>query len=396
MAKLLQLSVVWRLAQLAGEASTVSSVTNRRPTLAQVAKAAGVTPGTASLVLNQRPGTRITPATAERVRAAAAELGYHPDPTARSLRTGKSRTIGFISDEVATTRFASALIRGAIDVAEKSNNLVLINECSFDPKRLDAAVSALVSRRVDGLVFALMKSRHVTVPRLPASLKAVIANGTATVAGTDWQLPAVLPDETVSGASAAEYLLARGHRRIALVGRDEAACDSEVSVCISVRMASIDAALAAAGVELALEVPGSVWEPPLGAQAFAAIRDFNRAHADAPITAVIAGNDRIAFGLFQAAAHAGVRIPEELSVISFDDEVLASYLDPGLTTMALPYLEMGRRAAQLVLEPTELRGVKRVHTGAAAHARMFPGPVGEAFVVDMPLVERASVSAPRG
>lgn len=368
-----------------------------RPTLQQVAQLAGVAPGTASLVLNRRPGTRISEATAERVRRAADKLGYFPDPTARSLRTGKSLTIGFVSDQVATTRFASAMIRGAIDVAERAGNVVLISECAFDGPHLNEAVSALVSRRVDGLIFALMKARHVTVPRLPDSLKAVIANGTATVAGTDWRLPAVLPDEAVSGERAARYLLERGHRRIALLGRDESAADPKTSVCIGVRMASIDAAFARAGVEIALEVPGGVWEPPLGAQGCAEVRRFNEQHPQDPITAVIAGNDRIAFGFFQAAARAMLRIPEDISVISFDDEVLASYLEPGLTTVALPYLEMGRKAAQLVLTPRELRGEKMGRECNRPRGLTETGPAGaagEALLVDMPLVARSSVAGP--
>lgn len=374
---------------------------SRRPTLAQVAKEAGVSPATVSLVLNKRPGTRISEATARRVRAAADKLGYRPDPTARSLRTGRSLTVGFVSDEVATTRFASALIRGSIDVAERSGNLVLINECPFDAERLERAVGGLVSRRVDGIIFALMQARHVTVPRLPDSMKAVIVNGTATVAGTDRQLPAVLPDEPVAGRRAAEYLLARGHRRIALVGRNDEMLDPSVSVCVPVRMAAVDSAMAEAGLDLTMEVQGSVWEPPLGARAFERVQAFNAEHPEEPVTAVIAGNDRIAFGFFQAAAHAGVRIPEEISVMSFDDEVLASYLDPGLSTVAIPYLEMGRAATELVLEPRKMRGRKHTRTGvqaeeARAAAAAFPGPVGEAYLVDMPLVERESVAPVRG
>lgn len=371
-----------------------------RPTLQQVARLAGVAPATASLVLNRRPGTRITPATAQRVRDAAQELGYFPDPTARSLRTGKSLTIGFVSDEVATTRYASALIRGAIDVADRAGNVVLINECDFGKSRLEQAVGALVSRRVDGLIFALMKARHVTVPRLPDSLKAVIVNGTATVAGTDWRLPAVLPDESVAGERAVTHLLECGHRRIAVIGRDEvAAASPEVSVCIGVRFAGIDTALAGAGLQPVLEVPGGVWEPPLGARGFHEVSQFNSDHPGEPITAVIAANDRIAFGFFQAAAHAGVSIPEDVSVISFDDEVLASYLDPGLTTVALPYLEMGQKAAQLVLQPRELRGEKmsRAYNRPRALADERPaGATGEALLVDMPLVERCSVAKADG
>lgn len=344
----------------------------KRVTIAQVALAAGVSVTTVSLVLNNKPGSRIAPATAKKIRAAAQELGYLADPTARSLRTGRSRTIAFISDEVTTTRYASALIRGTLDVAAEHDHLVLMAETPFDSPGLPAAIDALAARRVDGFVFALMRSRHVRIPRLPRQTPAVIVNGTATVDDTDWVLPSVLPDELTAGHTAASHLLDAGHRRIALVGRSAELLDPQVSVTITHRLAGIDQALAHAGLTTAFEVEGAAWEPELGYRAGHQIAEFNAAHPDDPVTAVICANDRIAFGLY----HSGLNAPDSMSVVSFDNEELASYLHPGLNSVQIPYLEMGRIAATLILEPTALRSHKNT---------------GDALLVNMPLVTRQSV-----
>ena len=100
----------------------------KRVTLAQVAKRSGYSPTTVSLVLADRPGTRIAEATAEKIRATAAEMGYSADPRARSLRTGRSETLGFISDKVTITRYASAMIAGAVNQAQADGRVVLISE----------------------------------------------------------------------------------------------------------------------------------------------------------------------------------------------------------------------------------------------------------------------------
>ena len=111
-----------------------------RVTLADVAERAGVSKTAVSLILNDRPGSRLSQELATRVRAAAAELNYRPNPAARSLRLGKTEIVGFVSDEVSITRYASAMIRGALDVAQQHDHTVLIAETGSDPERRDQAV----------------------------------------------------------------------------------------------------------------------------------------------------------------------------------------------------------------------------------------------------------------
>lgn len=139
---------------------------SKRTTMADVAAHLGVSVATVSMALSDRPDSRIPEETKERVRTAAAELGYAPNAAARSLRTGRSRSIGFISDEVMITRFASAMIRGVLDVADERGHAVLMAETDRRPDRLVRAVDALSAQRIDGLVLGLMHARRITVPEL--------------------------------------------------------------------------------------------------------------------------------------------------------------------------------------------------------------------------------------
>jgi len=329
----------------------------KRATLADVAQLAGLSTTTVSMVLNDRPNTRLSQDAADRVRSAAAKLNYRPNPAARGLRLGKTRTVGFISDEVTITRYASAMIRGLLEEAEKRDHTVLISESGRRADRIASALDLMLDRQADGIVFGLMGAKQIDVPVL-ADLPVVIANATSSPGH-----PCVLPDEYRAGYDAAKYLLDRGHRRIGFIGRSEALLDPALSATIGSRYAGLDAAMTEAGVSFAHQVDGRHWEPDFGYSGAREILD------QAEVTAIISANDRVALGVYQAAQERGLRIPEDLSVISFDDEYLASYLRPKLTTMQIPYLEIGRTALQLLLD----------------------GNAPDRTLVPMPLQERASV-----
>ena len=329
----------------------------KRATLADVAQLAGLSTTTVSMVLNDRPNTRLSRDAADRVRSAAAKLNYRPNPAARGLRLGKTRTVGFISDEVTITRYASAMIRGLLEEAEKRDHTVLISESGRRADRIASALDLMLDRQADGIVFGLMGAKQIDVPVL-ADLPVVIANATSSPGH-----PCVLPDEYRAGYDAAKYLLDRGHRRIGFIGRSEALLDPALSATIGSRYAGLDAAMTEAGVSFAHQVDGRHWEPDFGYSGAREILD------QAEVTAIISANDRVALGVYQAAQERGLRIPEDLSVISFDDEYLASYLRPKLTTMQIPYLEIGRTALQLLLD----------------------GDAPDRTLVPMPLQERASV-----
>jgi LacI family transcriptional regulator len=333
----------------------------RRATLADVAERAGMSKTAVSLILNNRPA-RLSDAAIEKVRAAAAELNYRPNPAALSVRTGKTRTVGLISDEVTVTRFASAMIRGVLDAAGQRDHTVLIAETGSDLSQEEAALEAMMDRRVDGVVFGLMGAKEVDIPEIPADVPVVMLNGTTPTAAAT-----VLPDEYAAGRGIARVLLDRGHRSgIALIGHyPEAIEDPRVSATVGERFAGIRDALAEAGVELAAEVTIRQWEPAAGHEAAGSVLET----VDG-LTAIICANDRLAFGVYQALSERGVRIPDDVSVVSFDDDEIAAYLRPGLTTARIPYEEMGKRAVELVL------------------AQEFSP---QRILVPMPIVERESV-----
>jgi LacI family transcriptional regulator len=247
--------------------------------------------------------------------------------------------VGFISDEVTVTRYASAMIRGLLEEAEERDHTVLISESGLRVDRISSALELMLDRQADGIVFGLMGAKQIEVPMASIDVPVVLTNATSTSG-----LPSVLPDEFRAGYDAAKYLLDRGHRRIAFIGRSEALLDPVLSVTIGSRYAGLDAALAEVGVAFLHQVDGRYWEPDFGYRGTQEILDA------VPVTAIVAANDRVAFGVYQAAQERGLKIPDDLSVVSFDDEYLASYLRPALTTMQIPYLEMGRTAMQLVLD----------------------------------------------
>jgi LacI family transcriptional regulator len=337
------------------------SMSSKRATLADVARLAGLSPTSASMILNGRPDTRLSQDAHDRVNAAAQALGYRPNIAARGLRTDKTLTIGFISDVVATTRFASGLIKGALEAAEAAGHVVLVLETGGDPSRETEAIGAVLDRQVDGIIFATMRARELFVPDLPAATSVVMLNATNPRYSTS-----VLPDEMAGGEQAVRLLVDGGHREgIALLGQnDEVERNVFRSATVARRVAGIRKGMADAGLEFVAEESIWLWEPDEG---YRAARSLLERRDD--VRALLCMNDRIAFGAYQALAELGLSVPGDVSIVSFDNDELAAYLRPGLTTVGLPHEAMGRRAVELLLSGEQ---------------------AGE-VLVPMPVVERASI-----
>jgi LacI family transcriptional regulator len=272
------------------------------------------------------------------VRAAASELGYRANPMAQSLRLKRTRTIGFISDRVTVERYASGMIGDAIRAAERHDHNLLIAETEGEPGRLVRAVESMVDRHVDGIIVGLTYARMVDIPK-PPSLPAVVVNGVSPDG-----LPSVLPDEYAAGRAVAQELVNAGHRNIAVIGEvPHIAGDPRRSVTIALRFKGIYEVFDAAGIKpVRTTVPE--WRPYVGYDHTSVLL------RDRPeLTAVLAANDNVAFGVYQALSEARLRIPDDMSVISFDDEELAEYLRPGLTTVRLPYDQMADIAVEQLL-----------------------------------------------
>jgi LacI family transcriptional regulator len=320
----------------------------KRPTLADVAARAGLSKTAVSLVLNDRPGSRLSANAVARIHEAARELDYRPNAQARSLRLGTTGTVGFISDDVTVTRFASAMIRGLLDAADESDRGVLIAETFNHPKQMRKAMEAMVDRQVDGLIFGALSARLLDLPVLPEGMRAVTVNCVNPAVPV-----AVLPAEDNAGYAVTRQLLDAGHGAgLAIIGNAPVARSTpRISVTIGHRFNGIHRALAEFGVTPVAVADIEKWEPWNGYDAAKQVLA-----SGAPVTALLCLNDRVAFGAQQALQERGLRIPDDVSVASFDDDQIAAYMRPGLTTARLPYLEMGRKALELLLDPAPTPG----------------------------------------
>jgi LacI family transcriptional regulator len=348
-------------------------VSPRRVTLADVAKAAGVSRPTASLVLSGRGRElRISQDVEQRVLKAADDLQYRPNIVSVGLRTGTSRTIGFISDTVATSRLAGDMIKGALEAARDRGFMLFIGETEGDAELERLLLQAMHDRQVDGLILASMFTRTIKVPKGMTASPAVLLN---VLPKEPTFLPAVLPDEVEAGRLAARVLLDAGHRDgIYLIGAGPGLRDVPPgSVAAVERLVGIREALSEAGVKVAGARRCPDWQPEYG---LAATRDLL---ATVRPRALICFNDRIAMGAYQALDDFGLKVPADVSVVSFDDHPIASWMRPKLTTVALPHYELGRKAVDVLF--TEID-----------RDRSDPDRLGEVHRVPMPVRSRESVA----
>jgi LacI family transcriptional regulator len=311
----------------------------RKVTLSEVAARAGVSVTTASYIMNGRSAEmRIAAETQQRVKDAVAELGYRPNRMARSLRTRRTATFGLISDYLAFGNFSSQMLAGASAAAREVDHLVVMGETGGDPDLESLLIDEMLDRQVDGVVFATLAATRITVnPRL-AGVRTVLLNCVDLASGT----PAVLPDDLEGGRVAASVLLEAGFRDgIFVIGHDP----NPEAVAGPLRLVGIEQRLNEAGVELSGVVPCN-WDVR---PAFEAV-DSWLAGGVRP-RALICLNDRIAMGVYQAMAAHGLRLPEDVSVVSFDGSEIASWLRPPLTSVALPFHDLGRRAVELLMDP---------------------------------------------
>lgn len=308
-----------------------------RATLADVARRAGVSTTTASYILNGRSSQmRIAAGTEDRVRVAAEALGYRPDPSARSLRTRSTRSIGMISDLVAGGSFASRMLVGAGAAARALDHVLVIGESQGDPELEGLLIEEMLGRRVDGIVYSTLVTARITVPQALRDVPTVLLN----CVDPTIDLPAVLPDEHEGGRSAVRELLAGGGvEQVWVIGEDP----TPGALAGPERVAGIEAALRESGVTLAGVVP-CAWDVR---PAYDAVTGF-LGQGGRP-DGLICLNDRIGMGAYQALADRGLRVPDDIPVVSFDGSDLAGWLRPELTSVVLPYEELGARAVELLL-----------------------------------------------
>ncbi len=336
-----------------------------------VAESAGVSVTTVSHVLNDTPHMRVSPQTRERVREAAKALGYEPNRMARGLRTNRSGLIGLLSEEIATTPHAGRIILGAQNTAREHDlTLVIINterDSNGSAHRED--VQALIDRQVEAVLYATMYHRQVSLPPNLQGLPAVLIDSTDK-AGV---VPAVVPDEVGGAVAAVTHLVKAGHTRIGFLNNDDDVPATrerllgykqvlqEHDLPIDEHLILNAPSETLPGYRIALEILGRPDRP----------------------TALFCYNDRMAMGAYRAAAELGLDIPNDLSIVGFDNqELIAANLFPGLTTVALPHYEMGAWAVKTLVQL--IHGEADIQLPADGTTRL-----------DCPLVIRGSVTTPR-
>jgi LacI family transcriptional regulator len=321
--------------------------TRRRVMLADVAAEAGVSATTASYILNGRADEmRIAPATVTKVQAAVAALGYRPNRSARSLRTRRTATIGLVSDQIAGEQYGSSMLTGASLAARELDHLVVMGESGGDPELERLLIEEMLERDVDGVVYATRTARTVHLPPGLRGVRSILLN----CEDPDERLPSVVPDDEGGGRAAVATLLAAGARDVWVVGEDpvpEATAGPR-------RMAGIRAELATHG----LDVAGVVRCDWSVAEGFAATSRWLAGGGRAE--GLVCMNDRLAMGVYQALAEAGLGVPDDVSVVSFDGSALAGWLRPVLTSVELPFTELGALAVRRLLDPDDHGGTDSV------------------------------------
>jgi LacI family transcriptional regulator len=302
-----------------------------------VARRAGVSQPTVSFVLNDRRDVSVADETRIRVLQAAKDLDFQPNRAAQSLRSNRSYTVGVIADRVVSQPYAGRIITGIQRAVQDAGYVCFVVETEQTPDGGKAAVENLVRQGVAGLVYAAPGPEVVVPIEVPPLTRVVYVNcfprdpSDATV---------VLADEYHGGRAAAEAVFARGHREVVFLGgpEDDFACQERVR---GLRDAATDAGLDPSTVRLEY----GTYQVGSGYELATSVLDGHRP------SAFICGNDRMAVGAMMAAQALGLRCPDDISIVGFDDQPdLADQMHPSLTTVALPHERMGFEAAKLLLD----------------------------------------------
>lgn len=340
---------------------------SRPPGMLDVARAAGVSHQTVSRVLNNQPNVRAE--TRDRVLAAIADLGYRRNSAARALVTRRSGTIGVLSHS--STLYGPVLTLNSVEQAVREAGMFvsLASLRNADDAILSGALDHFLEQGVEGLIViapvpAVVQAAAALASRLPIVLVTAGEQVSPDLALAS-DLQSVGVDQVAGARAATEHLLDQGHRQVVHVSGPREWFDA------AARVAGWSSALTAAGVPVPEPMEGD-WSAESGAAAASALMA-----GDLP-TAVFAGNDLMALGLIKAFTDAGVRVPEDVSVVGFDDSDGSAHFRPALTTLRQDFGELGRQCVDRML------GLLGGGAGAGA------------TLIQPRLVVRESTSRPRG
>jgi LacI family transcriptional regulator len=333
--------------------------------MTDIAKLAGVSQSTVSLVINHMSGAKVSAETREKVLRIARELGYPVERMGHALPAQARNLIVYLTDELSTSPHAMQTIDGARDAAWERDCLLSVYATRNDPDYERAILArTLGDPTLLGVVYATIFTRAVTVPAPLSQVPTVLLN-CYQKEQRERRHSSVVPSEVLGGYTATMHLLDAGHRRIGFINGEgwiEAAAErlKGYRQALSTRDVPFDPQLVREGD----------WQVASGhAHALALLR------LPHPPTALFCANDLMAVGALEAARERGLRVPDQVSVVGYDDQDLARYTQPPLTTVLLPNYEMGRWAAENLID--------QVNGGVARRTAMK---------MDCPLVARDSVA----
>ncbi len=310
--------------------------------MTDVARLAGVSHQTVSRVLNGHASVR--PATRARVLEAIEQLDYRPNLAARALVTGRSRTLGLVTLD--TTLFGPVTTLYGIERAARAAGY-FVSVASLDTihrRSVGDAVARLRDQVVAGIVLiAPLISGVAALARLPTDLPIVVVEG-----DPEGDFATVTVDQRTGAREATAHLLGLGHERVVHVAGPQEWFEARE------RLAGWREALVAAGVDAPLPLLGD-WSARSGFEAGGQIAKFG------DVTAVFAANDHMALGVLRALHEAGQAVPQDVSVVGFDDIAEAEYFTPSLTTVHQDFEEVGRRAVGLVLAQLDAAPRRAAH-----------------------------------
>jgi len=298
-----------------------------------VARLADVAVSTVSALINGAP--KVSQARADRIRRAMRELNYHPDQVARSLKVGRTHTIGVVIPDI-TNVFYPSVFRGIEDAARAAGYGVLLCNSNESAEQEQSQLTMLFSRRVDGVLLACSSGSNANDPISDFRVPLVFVDRIPENASGG----AVCADNVEAGRVATRHLIDLGHRRIALLAGDLSLSPH------AERLEGFRQAMRHAGLSIRDEYlcAGST-------QAEDSRRSAGHLlEIKAPPTAIIASNSKLLLGLLHATRERGISVPRELSILTFDEAEWSEYLDPPITAMVQPAYEIGRQAFEILKE----------------------------------------------
>lgn len=308
-------------------------------TIKEIARLAEVSTATVSMILNKKD-QNISPATREKILAIAEEHNYIPNSAARSLVTRKTNTLGLILPDI-TNPFFPEIARGAEDKASEARCSIILCNTDDNLRQEEKYIKILTERMVDGIIFAHAADIEETLSGLSKSKLPVV------LIDRDYRNEnikgRVVVDNESGSYSGVNHLIQRGYKKILYIG------GQLITQTAKDRLAGYKKALIENGLKFNESyVKTGFYRSEWGYQA---IDLFLREGID--FDAVFCGNDMIAFGAMKKLKEKGIRIPEDVGVIGFDDIYVSSMMEPSLTTVKQPNYEMGYRAVELLLNVLE-------------------------------------------